>query len=403
VAAAPGSGRESPMNVLLLAPQPFYCERGTPIAVRLLAETLCDLGHKVDLLAYHEGEEISFPGLRLLRAPAPPLVRDVPIGFSAKKLACDVTLTASFLRLALPGRYDVVHAVEEAIFPAAWLRRRHRAAVVCDMDSDMVDQLVGTSRLRGLFRRPLEAVVRRTLGACDLVLAVCPSLADKSKALCPQTPVRILEDIPLTAGPHAAAEDLRLRFGSRGPLALYVGNLEPYQGINLLLDALAVPGAGAPVTLVVIGGSPADIARHGRKSAALGLTGRVHFAGPRPVRELGGYLAQADILVSPRSRGENTPMKIYSYLASGRSILATDIDSHTQALDASCAVLVRPDSFCLAAGLRRLAADPELRERLGRAGAERAAERYSRAAYRKKLSAAYALLEAAPRLKVATA
>ena len=62
------SGLTVPMKVLLLAPQPFYQERGTPIAVRLLAETLCSLGHAVDLLVYHEGEEISHPGLRLLRA-----------------------------------------------------------------------------------------------------------------------------------------------------------------------------------------------------------------------------------------------------------------------------------------------------------------------------------------------
>lgn len=391
------------MNVLLLAPQPFYRERGTPIAVRLLAETLCALGHAVDLLVYHEGEEISFPGLRLLRAPAPPLVRDVPIGFSLKKLACDVALTASFLRLARPGHYDVVHAVEEAIFPAVWLRRRHRAAVVCDMDSDMVDQLVGTSKLRGLFRRPLEAIVRRTLGACDLVLAVCPSLADKARELCPNAPVRILEDIPLTEAPPAAAEDLRARFDIRGPLALYVGNLEPYQGIDLLLEALAAPGAEIPVTLIVIGGIPADITRYAQKAAALGLSRRVHFAGSRPVRDLGAYLAQADILVSPRTRGENTPMKIYSYLASGRSILATGIGSHTQALDASCALLVQPDPDSVAAGLLRLAEDRQLRERLGQAGACRAAERYSRAAYREKLGAAYELLAAARRTGQATA
>ena len=391
------------MNVLLLAPQPFYRERGTPIAVRLLAETLCALGHEVDLLVYHEGEEISYPGLRLLRAAAPPLVRDVPIGFSVKKLACDITLTASFLRLARPGRYDVVHAVEEAIFPAAWLRRRHRAAVVCDMDSDMVDQLVGASRLRGLFRRPLEAIVRGTLRGCDLVLAVCPSLAAKAAALCATVPVRVLEDIPLTEPPHPPVEDVRERYGIRGPLALYVGNLEPYQGIDLLLDALAAPGPNVPATLVVIGGTPAAVARYGQSAAARGLAGRVHFAGPRPVRDLGGYLAQADILVSPRTLGENTPMKVYSYLAAGRSILATDIGSHTQALDASCAVLVRPDPGCVAAGLRRLAADPQLRERLGSAGAGRAAERYSRTAYREKLSAAYALLEAAIRKKGAAA
>ena len=85
-------------------------------------------------------------------------------------------------------------------------------------------------------------------------------------------------------------------------------------------------------------------------------------------------------------------MKIYSYLASGRSVLATDIGSHTQALDASCAVLVPPDPASLAAGLRRLAGDPQLRERLGRAGPDGCLKRDPRAAYREKLRAAYALL-----------
>jgi glycosyltransferase involved in cell wall biosynthesis len=267
----------------------------------------------------------------------------------------------------------------------------------------MVDQIVGTSRLRGLLRRPLYAIVRRTLGACRLVLAVCPSLADKARALCPGTPVRVLEDIPLTDAPAGPIEDLRSAFGIEGTCALYVGNLERYQGIDLLLDALAALGDEPPVTLVVIGGDPADVARYRHQAATLGLTRRVHFAGARPVRDLAGYLAQADILVSPRTLGENTPMKIYSYLASGSSILATDIGSHTQALDDSCALLVRPDPGCLAAGLQRLAADPALRRRLGSAGAARAAARYSRAAYREKLRAAYAPLEPASRATAAPA
>ena len=155
---------------------------------------------------------------------------------------------------------------------------------------------------------------------------------------------------------------------------------------------MAALGAGTGLSLVVIGGSAADIARYGERAAALGLAERVRFAGPRPVSALGGYLAQADLLVSPRTVGENTPMKIYSYLASGRPVLATDIGSHTQALDASCALLVRPDPGCLAAGLRALAEDPALRERLGAAGAARARARYSRDAYRAKLREAYALL-----------
>jgi glycosyltransferase involved in cell wall biosynthesis len=88
-------------------------------------------------------------------------------------------------------------------------------------------------------------------------------------------------------------------------------------------------------------------------------------------------------------------MKIYSYLASGRCTLATDIASHTQALDESCALLTAPEPAALADALRRLAADAALRDALGRAGAARARERFSPEAYRAKLLAAYAELPTA--------
>ena len=44
------------MKILFLAPQPFFLERGTPIAVRMAVETLARLGHRVDLLVEREGE-----------------------------------------------------------------------------------------------------------------------------------------------------------------------------------------------------------------------------------------------------------------------------------------------------------------------------------------------------------
>ena len=66
------------MKILVVAPQPFYTERGTPIAVKLLVETLAQAGHAVDLLVYHQGADVSIPGVRLLRAGRPPLIGPVP-------------------------------------------------------------------------------------------------------------------------------------------------------------------------------------------------------------------------------------------------------------------------------------------------------------------------------------
>ena len=62
----------------------------------------------------------------------------------------------------------------------------------------------------------------------------------------------------------------------------------------------------------------------------------------------------ADVLVSPRERGRNTPLKIFSYLRSGRPIVATDIASHTQVLDEWSSVLVPPSAQGLALGIRSL-------------------------------------------------
>ena len=129
------------MKILLAAPQPFYRERGTPIAVRLLAETLCEFGHEVDLLVYHDGEDIEARGLQLFRAARPPGVREVPIGISVQKLACDVPFVVKLAALMMRKRYDVIHAVEEAVFAAAVLNLRGRSKIVYDMDSSLSEQL----------------------------------------------------------------------------------------------------------------------------------------------------------------------------------------------------------------------------------------------------------------------
>ncbi len=71
--------------------------------MRMLAEVLCGQGHAVDLLAYHEGADLDIAGLRILRTPALPGLRHVPIGISWKKLVCDLLISARLMGLALPG------------------------------------------------------------------------------------------------------------------------------------------------------------------------------------------------------------------------------------------------------------------------------------------------------------
>lgn len=380
------------MKILLVAPQPFYRERGTPIAVRLLVETLCEFGHEVDLLVYHDGVDVTFPGMRLFRAGRPPGVRHVPIGISVQKLICDVWLIFRMATLLRRNRYDVIHAVEEAVFPALLFNLFRRRKLVYDMDSCLSDQLTDKWRalrpLRGFFEWFERGVVRRSA----VVLAVCEDLAVKVRPWKDDSHVIVLPDVPVGDGNVTVTESLRAVAGADAIIGLYAGNLEHYQGIDLLMQGLSKLTRNVNLQMIIIGGHPEHVAQYRQLASKLEITDRVHLLGPRPVAQLNAYLAQADVLVSPRTLGQNTPMKVYSYMQSGKAILATNIRSHTQALDSTCAELVDSEPEAVAAGLERLARNQDLRKKLGEAARQKAEREYSLPVFKATLKHAYAQL-----------
>jgi glycosyltransferase involved in cell wall biosynthesis len=385
---AAGAGHPPRLRILVLAPHPFFQARGTPIAVRSVVEFLTRAGHSVDVLAYHEGEAVEIPGCRLFRIPRVPLVSDVRPGFSLKKVFCDSFMLASCLKLARRGRYDLIHAVEESVFMAAIIKKLTGIPFVYDMDSALVDQMVEKHprfhRVQPMLDRWVGAAIRLSEG----IVAVCPALVDVARRHDPSKLVALIEDTTLLDGHYSGAEPIRDPQRD-GTLFLYVGNLERYQGIDLLLDAFAQAAGRMVGTLALIGGNPADIARYQEQARQLGITDRVQFLGPRPLEDLGGYLHQADVLVSPRLTGSNTPMKIYSYLDAGVPVLATRLATHTQVLTDQVAMLVEPNPAAMADGMIRLAQGAELRSRLAINARELAQREFTRAAADRKLASFY--------------
>jgi glycosyltransferase involved in cell wall biosynthesis len=382
------------MKILFLAPQPFYTERGTPIAVKLAVTALCRDGHQVDLLTYHQGEDIDIPGTRLFRAGKPPGVDQVPIGFSISKLLCDAWLMFKAFRLLRGGDYDVVHAVEESVFIGLVARLFWRFKLVYDMDSLMADQIAEKWPRAGWLLPVLRWFEHQAMKRADLVLAVCPLIAERAAGSAASGRVHLTPDVAFAPGAidHHLVQDLRELCPQPGPISLYVGNLESYQGIDTLLEAHAMIDPGTRGNLLIIGGTEGSIIAYQEKADYLGLRHHVRFLGQRPLDHLYFYLRQADILCSPRLKGVNTPMKIYSYMLAGRAILATDIPSHSQVLDSSSALLVAPDAIEMSEGWAYLIASPELRDELGYQAAAHAATHYSEKAFQGRLRDAYAVL-----------
>ena len=389
------------MRILVLAPHPFFQARGTPLAVRRVLEFLSERGHELDLLTFHEGEDVQIPNCRIHRIIRPLGIRNIRPGFSFKKVVCDILMFSKCLGMVRRNRYDLIHAVEESAFIAAAMQRLMGIPYVYDMDSSLAEQLVdaypGLHFAFPTLRRCEALAVRNSLG----VLTVCAALEDVAHGHAPDKPIARVEDTTLLdpdqshrGNGHWPEWLLPPDVDGQSPIAMYVGNLEHYQGIGLLLEGfrhalVRVPSAH----LVIVGGLPDDIAHYRRRAVQLGIGSRVHFLGPRPISELEPLFRRADVLVSPRLKGLNTPMKIYSYLDSGTAVLATRLRTHTQVLDDQTAYLVAPEPEALGDGLVDLMCNPVLREQLASRAKQYAQQEFTLEAAHRKLGSFYSMME----------
>lgn len=416
------------MKVLAIAPQPFFSPRGTPLSVYYRTLVTAELGHRVDLLTYGQGVDVDIPGVHIVRIPAFRRLGQVKVGPSLLKAFLDVWIFVYAVAMIAWHRYDVVHAHEEAVFFCRFLRPIFRFRLVYDLHSILSQQLTNfdftRSRLLiGLFRRLEDGC----LANADAVISISPALAAYARARVrdPEAhflienslfdPLRLKESAgprQSTGTPEARDADAAGRgqapqwldvLSSARPVVLYAGTFESYQGIDLLLEAFgevlvqwpANAAAGAPPRpfLLLLGGRPEQVAAAQQKAVELGIAEDCRFAG-QVARELAQHATrEADVLTSPRTVGDNTPLKIYEQIASGVPLVATRIGSHTQVLSDDECVLVDPEPRSMAGGLiTALRGGPDIARRVANARALYEA-RYSADAYREKMKRLFDRLE----------
>ncbi|HET7292546.1 MAG TPA: glycosyltransferase family 4 protein [Vicinamibacteria bacterium] len=164
------------------------------------------------------------------------------------------------------------------------------------------------------------------------------------------------------------------------PRVVYAGQLYPWKGVDVLVEAVAeIPEA----RLVILGGLELEDDLHRIRAlvARLGLNERVELPGTVPQAQVAAELEQASVVAVPFLKGAMTerhtsPIKLFEALAAGRPIVATDLPSTREVLADSQDALLVPagDATALAAAIRRLIEDRELAERLARAAFDKAPE-----------------------------
>jgi glycosyltransferase involved in cell wall biosynthesis len=250
----------------------------------------------------------------------------------------------------------------------------------------------------GPFLAPvLRWLERLMINRSRVVIVICPELETTVRGIRDDVPTVLIENASgSSARPvEGTGAPVRQQLGLHAttPVALYTGTFEHYQGLDLAYGAMQIVVRSRPeAKLVLVGGEPAQVDAARRHVAEMGLADAVVFTGQVQAEEIPKYLDAATVLLSPRSSGTNTPLKIYQYLGSGRPIVATNLRTHTQVLSPDTAFLADPTAEAFAAVLLAAFSDPARAAAIGAAAKHLADTRYSEEAYMAKTRTACGLL-----------
>jgi glycosyltransferase involved in cell wall biosynthesis len=279
----------------------------------------------------------------------------------------DLRWLLAFRRLLARRRYDVVHfhlpyAAALGQLVVSSLPRSTRPAVVYTEHS-LWDRAKLVNRV----------LLRASMSSDERLIAVSQASYDALPVALRRRTTTVLHGVDLSRSDSLVArrEEMRERARSELDVAegeflfLTVANLRPEKGYDVLLDATrSISDTGLPIRVAAVGRGPLSSVLHTRH-AELALGDRFQFLGQRDdVLEL---LAGADAFVLA-SRQEGLPVALMEATSVGLPIVASSIGGVPQVLDDEVnALLVPPgDAHLLADAMKRMASDPQLRERLGR-------------------------------------
>lgn len=350
------------MRVVFVGPFPWPSPQGSQAYLAGQARALAARGHDVRVVVYGVGEGGELPGVSLIRARRVPGGDFAGGGWHRSRPLHDLALARALRRTLRERPADVVHAhnVEGPLVAAL---AGVEAPVVYDLHTRMAEELPAHFGRLGGFARPLGSAVDRL--ACAFADAGC-AISDRAfDAL-------VSAGLPTVhVGPGVDPAELVPRPGARerfgdGPIVVYTGNLDAYQDLPLLVDAMR----GVPARLLVVTASDGD------------LPG-AEVVRSTDWRDAVDALSVADLAVIPRRACAGFPIKLLNQL--GMGVPTVMIEGAHQPLPG--VVACAPGR--LADAIRALLADPDRRAELGQAAREEVRERWTLDARAAALEALY--------------
>lgn len=365
----------------MLAPTPYFADRGCHVRIYEEARALIALGHEVLIVTYHLGRDME--GIPTIRIPVVHWYRKLAAGPSWHKPYLDILLFFKALAVGRRFRPDLIHAhLHEGAFLGLFLKKMIRVPLLFDcqgsLTAEMLDHgFIRKGSLLHLLFRKLEGFINK---GSDFIITSSRSGADELTGGwgAPHTQVRaIIDGVDTSLFRPFPKEEARraLQLPPDRPIAVFLGVLNRYQGIDLLLEAATILKQRGVDLHFAIMGFPEEKYRKMAEDFGLGdlatFTGRVDYA-LAPL-----YLCAGDIAVSPKISLTEANGKLFNYMACGLPTIVFDNPVNREIMGDTGVYARQEDPADFALKIEEVLRDPPKMRELADRVRERAIRKHS--------------------------
>lgn len=384
-------------KILMIAPTPFFSDRGCHVQIYEQILSLQKLGHKVILSTYHNGKDMA--GVDIRRIINIPWYKKTEAGPSCHKFYLDILLLIKSFNVARKMRPDIIHGhLHEGVAIGYALKKIFGIPLLFDLQGSLTAELKAHKFVKknSLFYRMLYKSEKLIDNMADIVVTQSQDMLNQlhsefgvKSAYLTLDGVDVEVFKPSKYNRNDVRKDLNLPLDKK--IAAYLGILSPYQGVDCLIMAIPFVLRKYANAHFLIMGYP-DVDKYRNMARSLKIEQSVTFTGRIDYKDTPKYLSAGDIAIGPKYGDTEADGKIYNYMACGLPVVASDTGVHREILADKAIYAKEGDHISLADGIVELLSDENRAKYLGQEARKMAEEHFTWDNVAEKLAYCYSLI-----------
>jgi glycosyltransferase involved in cell wall biosynthesis len=312
----------------MVAPTPYFADRGCHVRIYEEARALRSLGHDVRIVTYHIGRDM--PGIPVVRIPRIPWYNRLEAGPSWHKLYLDLLLLFRAAALSLSFRPHVIHAhLHEGAGIGCLLKLMTRIPLIFDYQGSLTGECIdhGFFKPGSRIARIFGWIERAINGCADRIVTSSSAGYNDLRdtwGVAHGRLVSVIDGVDTEQFRPLDRQEARSRLGIAPdvPVVAYLGIMNAYQGTDLLLDAIALLKARGVQARFLVMGFPHE--RYQTVAEAKGISDMITFTGKIDYNDAPLFLSAADLAVSPKLSLTEANGKLFNYMACALPVVVFD-------------------------------------------------------------------------------